>query len=207
MERETELGPSDVTVEGHDLLDLWSDREEIHALPEILRPAEGLVAVGSGTVVRSARLAQSNWLVVLTDRRLLCVRGQSPVTRKVTDMPVSHIRGVETSGLFRKTLSLDTGYGTLRIGGLTKSFAQELVEGLAALMGAYSDAADTATALPKADLSSVGARRRGQEERIALEDTMDELKEKMETLTDRVAFLEELVRSNVAAQPDPTEVT
>ena len=203
--------------QGHDLLERWSDREEIHALPEILRPAEGLVAVGSGTVVKSARLAQSNWLVVLTDRRLLCLKGGSAVSRKVIDMPVSQIRGVESSGLFRKTLSLDTGYGTLRIGSLTKSFAQELVTGLTTLMGAFSDDADTAPAapkaalpesgLPEADRPGAGARGLDRGELHAMEETMDEVKEKVEMLTDRVAFLEELVRSNVAAQPDPTEVS
>jgi hypothetical protein len=201
-------------LEGHDLLELWSDREEIHALPEILRPAEGLVAVGSGTVVKSARLAQSNWLVVLTDRRLLCLKGRAAVTRKVIDMPVSQIRGVETSGIFRKTLSLDTGYGTLRISGLKKGFAAELAEGLTALMGAYADdGSEKATAIPKADLSKAGARGHTHEELGAIEEKLDRVATSVAELTERVAFLEELVRSNVTrAEPgdsgavDPTEV-
>lgn len=191
-------------LEGHHLLELWSDREEIHALPEILRPAEGLVAVGSGTVVKSARLAQSNWLVVLTDRRLLCIKGRSAVTRKVIDMPVSQIRGVEPSGLIRKTLALDTGYGTLRLSGLKKSFAQEMVEGLTALMGAYSEsAAEKATAIPKADISKAGARGHTHEELHAFEEQIGRLKTSLGELTDRVSFLEELVRSNVAGSARP----
>lgn len=195
-------------LEGHHLLDLWSDREEVHALPEILRPSEGLVAVGSGTVVKSARLAQSNWLVVLTDRRLLCIKGRAAVTRKVIDMPVSQVRGVETKGLLRKTLSLDTGYGTLRISGLKKSFAQEMVEGLTTLMGAYSgDGAGKATAIRKADLSKAGtAGGHSHEELHELEETVGKLEETVGTLTERVAFLEELVRSNVAGRSDEAEV-
>ncbi len=201
-------------LEGHDLLELWSDREEIRALPEILRPAEGLVAVGSGTVVKSARLAQSNWLVVLTDRRLLCIKGRAAVTRKVIDMPVSQIRGVEMSGIFRKTLSLDTGYGTLRISGLKKGFAQEMVEGLTALMGAYADdGSEKATAIRKADVSKAGARGHSHEELQEMEKGLDSMKQSVEDLTERVAFLEELVRSNVkrpessdAAPPESREV-
>jgi hypothetical protein len=202
---------SDAELEGHELLERWSDREEVHALPEILRPAEGLVAVGSGTVVKSARLAQSNWLVVLTDRRLLCLKGRAAVGRKVVDMPASQIRSVETSGLFRKTLSLETDFGTLRVGSLTKSFAKELVEGLTAVMGAFSDTPGGAGALPNAELATPDRSKAGppgdsREAAHALEDAVGALEEKVEELTDRVAFLEELVRSNVATQPDPTEV-
>jgi hypothetical protein len=185
--------------EGQHLLDLWSDRDEIHALPEILRPAEGLVVVGTGTVVKSARLAQSNWLVVLTDRRLLCIKGLSAVTRKVIDMPVSQIRGVDASGIFRKTLALDTGYGTLRLSGLKKPFAQEMVEGLTALMGAYAESvADQATAIPRADLASAGKRGHTHEEFQLFDGQIGRLETAVGELTDRVAFLEELVRSNVA---------
>ncbi|MFP4623282.1 MAG: hypothetical protein ACLFRX_03805 [Gemmatimonadota bacterium] len=86
--------------EGQHILEPWSDREEVHALPEILRPAEELVAVASGTVVRSGRLAESRWLVVLTDRRLLCIRGRAPVRRKVIDMPISAVRSVSATGLW-----------------------------------------------------------------------------------------------------------
>ena len=196
-------------LEGHHLLELWSDREEIHALPEILRPAEGLVAVGSGTVVKSARLAQANWLVVLTDRRLLCIKGRSAVTRKVIDMPISQIRGVETKGWFRKTMSLDTGYGTLRISGMKKSVAQEMVEGLTALMGAYADdgGGESATAIPKADLSKAGTRGQGHthEELHELTESVETLRETISELTERVAFLEELVRSNVGSSTGPRE--
>ena len=193
----------DPEMEGHHLLELWSDREEIHALPDILRPAEGLVAVGSGTVVRSGRLASSKWLVVLTDRRLLCIKGRSSVTRKVIDMPVSQIRSVEVSGFFGKTLTLDTGYGTLRVGSLKKGFADEMVEGLGALMDAYaSDGGDGATALPRADLSRVGPGHT-HEELAALQESVEKVRENVAELEDRIVFLEELVRSNVAAGDVP----
>lgn len=193
----------DPELEGHHLLELWSDREEIHALPEILRPAEGLVAVGSGTVVRSGRLASSKWLVVLTDRRLLCIKGRASVTRKVIDMPVSQVRSVDVTGIFGKTLTLDTGYGTLRVGSLKKGFAHEMEEGLGALMEAYgSNGGEKSTALPRADLSRVGPGHT-HEELEALQGAVDEVRETVAELTDRIVFLEELVRSNVAAGDVP----
>ncbi|MGK7311609.1 MAG: hypothetical protein ACN0LA_05165 [Candidatus Longimicrobiales bacterium M2_2A_002] len=132
-------GSGDQAVGQSELLARWSDREEVRAIPDVLRPAELLVAVGSGTVVRSGRLAQSRWLVLVTDRRLLCIKGRDPVTRKVIDMPISQIRGVEVRGLVRKTLSLDTGFGTLRIGGLDRSTAVELDREVTRLMGAYDE--------------------------------------------------------------------
>ena len=200
-------GPATKELEGHHLLELWSDREEIHALPEILRPAEGLVAVGSGTVVRSGRLAQSKWLVVLTDRRLLCIKGRQAVTRKVIDMPVAQIRGVESKGLFRKTLSLDTGYGTLRISGMKKQVAAEMVEGITTLMGAYAEDGDrSATAIPRADLSKAGVRGHTHEELQELQQAVEGLQDTIRELTDRVTFLEELVRSNVAGGPGEKEM-
>ena len=196
----------DPELEGHHLLELWSDREEIHALPEILRPAEGLVAVGSGTVVRSGRLASTKWLVVLTDRRLLCIKGRSSVTRKVIDMPVSQVRSVDVTGIFRKTLTLDTGYGTLRVGSLKTGFAHEMAEGLGALMEAYgSNGEEKSTALPRADLSRVGPGHT-HEELEGLRESVDEVRETVEELTDRIVFLEELVRSNVAAGDAPAAV-
>ena len=195
-------------IEGHHLLRPWSDREEVRALPEILRPAEAVVAVGSGAVVRTGRLARSKWLVVLTDRRLLCIKGREAATRKVIDMPVAQIREVESSGLVRKTLSLDTGYGTLRIGGLTKPEAAELVSGITRGMGVYAGDEPVAPEPRPApadagpDPSDGDAPGHAPEAVRDLEKTVARLEETVEELTDRVAFVEELVRSNVA---DPSE--
>lgn len=186
----------DAAPEGRNLLELWSDREEVHALPEILRPAEAVVCVGSGALLRSGHLAQSHWLVVLTDRRLLCIRGRSPVTRKVIEMPVSAIRSVDRSGLFRSTLAFDTGYGTLRITGLKKQVALELVEGLETLMRSLNGDNDfgSVAAIPKADLSRGS---RSADERVA-KSVITQLAAELQELRDRVTFLEELVRANVA---------
>lgn len=189
--------------EGHELLELWSDREEVHVLPEILRPAEGLVVVGSGTVLRSGRLAQSRWLVVITDRRLLCIKGRQPVTRKVIEMPISAVRSVESKGLWQKMLVLETGYGTLRISGVKKAVAAEMVAGLTALMKSFRGEPAQATAIRRAELPGDGAGREGASTTAVLEvrEIVNELQEEMRQLRGQVAFLEGLVRANVAAGP------
>lgn len=148
--------PATEEPSGTNLLALWSDRPEAEAIPELLRPEEAIVCVGSGTIVRSGRLSQPRWLVVLTDRRVLCIRGAVAATRRIIDMPVGAIRSAARKGLFRSTLTLDTGYGTLRIGSLKKPFASELLDGLQALMRVQTgDAA--AAAIPRARLPEAPA--------------------------------------------------
>lgn len=141
---------------GTHLLELWSDREEARAIPELLREGEGVVCVGSGTVLRSGRLAQSRWLVVLTDQRLLCIKGRAAATRRVIEMPVTAIRSVERKGLLKSTLTLDTGYGNLRISDMKKPIALEMIEGLNALMRAHRGES-AAAAIPRAELPTDGA--------------------------------------------------
>lgn len=186
-------------AEGHHLLELWSDREEIHALPEILRPAEGLVAVGSGTVVRTGRLSQSRWLVVVTDRRLLCIKGRHAVTRKVIDMPIGAIKSVESSGLWRKVLVLETGYGTLRISGLRKNVAAEMVTGITALMGGLEGTPEHATAVRRAELPDASKRADAvvAQAMAEMRQSVGALTEEINELRGQVAFLEGLVRANV----------
>lgn len=194
-------------VEGHQLLELWSDREEVHVLPEILRPAEGVVVVGSGTLLRSGRLAQPRWLVVVTDRRLLCIKGRQPVTRKVIEMPISAVRSVETKGLWRKMLVLETGYGTLRISGVKKAVAAEMVEGLTALMKSFRSDPAQPTAIRRAELPDECAAADTASATAVLEvqEIVSELQEEMRQLRGQVSFLEGLVRANV--ESGPAEIT
>lgn len=186
-------------AEGHHLLELWSAREEIQVLPEILRPAEGLVAVGSGTVVRTGRLSQPRWLVVVTDRRLLCIKGRHAVTRKVIDMPIGAIKSVESKGLWRKVLVLETGYGTLRISGVKKSVAAEMTRGLTALMGTFGGAPEQATAIRRAELPDAarGMQELADQATAEMREMVRELTEEMKELRGQVAYLEGLVRANV----------
>ena len=169
---------------GTHLLQLWSDRDEAQALPELLRPDEGVVCVGSGTVVRTGRLAQPRWLVVLTDRRLLCIKGRVAAARRVIDMPVSAIRSVQRKGLLRSTLTLDTGYGNLRLGGLRKNVAMELTDGLEALMDAHNGQGPTA-AIPRAHLPAAA-----EPADAGLAESVTTLRQELAELRARVASLE-----------------
>ena len=189
---------------GTHLLELWSDREEAQALPELLRPDEGVVCVGSGTVVRSGRLAQPRWLIVLTDRRLLCIKGRVAAARRVIDMPVSAVRSVQRKGLLRSTLTLDTGYGNLRLSGLRKSLALELTDGLESLIRAHRGQLGAA-AIPRAHLPDArGAAADGLVESLgALQAEVAELRAEVAELRAEVAELRARVRSTEVASGEP----
>lgn len=182
---------------GTHLLELWSDRDEAQALPELLRPDEGVVCVGSGTVVRSGRLAQPRWLIVLTDRRLLCIKGRVAAARRVIDMPVSAVRSVQRKGLLRSTLTLDTGYGNLRLSGLRKSLALELTDGLESLIRAHRGQAGVA-AIPRAHLPDHGAGRAD-----GLADSLAGLQAEVAELRAEVAELRARTLSPEVASDEP----
>lgn len=175
--------PEPAEPTGTNLLELWSDRPEAAAIPELLRPGEGVVCVGSGTIVRTGRLSQPRWLVVLTDRRVLCIRGATAATRRIIDMPVGAIRSVERKGILRNAVTLDTGYGNLRIGGLRKPLAAELLDGLQALMRTHEG--DAPAAIPRARLPEAQA---GDLRQLA--ETVEGLRSELEELRGRVASLE-----------------
>lgn len=197
MSEEQQIADASVaTPEGAHLLELWSDREEVHALPEILRPDEGLVAVSSGTVLRSGRLAHPRWLVVLTDRRLLCIKGRVAVTRKVIDMPISAIRSVDKKRFLRSTLVVETGYGTLRITGMKNASAAEITDGLAALKAAASrEGAGRGAAIRRADIPGAGSAAGADSERVMrLEEAVHRLRQDLSELQDQVALLKDAGR-------------
>ncbi|MBW3554327.1 MAG: hypothetical protein KY466_12485 [Gemmatimonadetes bacterium] len=183
---------------GTHLLELWSDRDEAQALPELLRPDEGVVCVASGTVVRSGRLAQPRWLIVLTDRRLLCIKGRVAAARRVIDMPVSAIRSVQRKGLLRSTLTLDTGYGNLRLSGLKKNLAAELTDGLEALIRAHRGHAAVA-GIRRADLPENGGG-----EAVGLAESVASLRTEVAELRAEVAELRAGLTSPEVASGDPS---
>lgn len=133
--------PEGAPDDGRHLLEPWSDQEEVHAVPEILGAGEAIMAVGSGTVLRTGRLAQSRWLVLVTAQRILCIKGRVAASRKVIEMPISAIKSVARTGLFRKTLVLHVGVGTLRITSIKGDVAARLVDALTTLSRAHREEA------------------------------------------------------------------
>lgn len=191
---------SPASVADHPLVEPWKDHEEIHALPEIMRPAEELAAVAVGTVIRSGRLAQSRWLVVVSDRRLVCLKGADPASRRVIEMPISAIRSVEAGGLLQSTISLETGYGTLRISGMPRSAAGEVVSALTSLMdGGRADGASAGDENLSADGRLTAA------ELTEMRDTLAGLRAAVKELTRRVEEVEARVGDGVPASAPATE--
>jgi hypothetical protein len=110
-----------------------ADRDEAAQVPELLEAGESIVAVGSGTVLHTGRLAKPRWLLVVTDRRLLCLKGKLG-NRKVIKIPVNAIRSAQIAGLIGKVLILETSTGSLRVSSIKKAVAESLVMGLESVM-------------------------------------------------------------------------
>jgi hypothetical protein len=110
-------------------VELWSDRPEVKALPDLLAPNERITFIGGGVV--AGRFTTREWLVALTDQRLLCVVGTNPITRQVVDVSLASVRTVDCrKGPLRSTVILETGQGKIRIAGLKRSAASELFDAL-----------------------------------------------------------------------------
>lgn len=60
----------------------WWERRELRDLPAVLHPEEHILAISRGKLAR-VRWLRRPWLVVVTDRRLLCLRSGSSGWRQV----------------------------------------------------------------------------------------------------------------------------
>ncbi|MFW6330446.1 MAG: hypothetical protein ACOC3J_01850 [Gemmatimonadota bacterium] len=138
-------------------------------------------------------------------------------------MPISAVRSVSATGLWRKMLVLETGFGPLRIGGLTKTEAAEMCQGLDALMRAYARDDDPAAALrlagigagsaagdhpvaplTPADIEAAEATDGGDHASRELRELRDEVEGLgvvVKELRGRVDYLDRLLRANVDVRP------
>ncbi len=79
---------------------LWGTRE-LRDLPAVLDGGERILAVGRGRVARG-RWLRRPWLIVVTDRRLLCIRSERPAGWRQIDVPADVIsRATLRAGPFK----------------------------------------------------------------------------------------------------------
>lgn len=69
----------------------WWERREMRDLPAILHADEQLLAIGRGALSRSGRV-RPKWLIVVTDRRLLCVRSSGRSGWRQVEVPAGQIQ-------------------------------------------------------------------------------------------------------------------
>ena len=73
----------------------WLDRVELNFLATILGADERVVAGDTALLIERGKLAMRTWVIVVTNERLVCLKGSSDGLRKV-EMPISRMTAAHT---------------------------------------------------------------------------------------------------------------
>lgn len=93
----------------------WWDQREFRDLPAVLDADERILALSRGKVARIRWLRRS-WLIVVTDRRLLCLRSSGRIGWRQLEVSANQIaRVVLRVGLFRGRVLVVAGGHTYRL--------------------------------------------------------------------------------------------
>lgn len=71
----------------------WWNQRELRDLPAVLSPDEEIAAISRGRIGR-VRWARRQWLIIITDRRLLCLRSGGRATWRQVEIPGEEIKRV-----------------------------------------------------------------------------------------------------------------
>jgi len=196
----------------------WWECRELRDLPNVLRAEERILAIGRGRVAR-VRILRREWLVLVTDERLLCIRSSRATWRQL-EVDASHISRTSIRvGPFRGRVIVNAQGRTLRLL-LPRDEAHRIQHALARLnppgsrtlpgtpAGMVRQVFDHILALPAALDSRMapspppaqsalppGALGRMEERMEAMEDQIQELRKQIE-------FLEQLLQRRHAAESD-----
>lgn len=93
----------------------WWDHREMRDLPAVLDAGEQIIAVSRGKIAR-VRWLRRSWLIVVTDRRLLCLRSSGRTGwRQLEVNAVQFVRVALRVGVFRGRVLLTAGGQTYRL--------------------------------------------------------------------------------------------
>jgi hypothetical protein len=93
----------------------WWDQREMRDLPAVLTPDEHILAISRGKVGRIRWLRRS-WLIVVTDKRLLCMRSsRGPSWRQFELTATQMVRVAIRLGLFRGRVVVETDGNTYKL--------------------------------------------------------------------------------------------
>lgn len=193
----------------------WWDVRELRDLPSVLHEGERIMAISRGKVAR-VRWLRRPWLIVVTDRRLLCLRSKDNASWRQFEVPGGQVVRVSLRvGPFRGRVLVGTGDRSYRLL-VPRPDAHRLLMAISLFSNAGTRALsgfaptrmvrqviDHMLALPAVALDP-GARRAlpvptpatdRLEERVeGLDERMDGLEDQVAALQDQVAFLEQLLR-------------
>lgn len=93
----------------------WWDTRELRDLPAVLDPNERILAISRGKIAR-VRWLRRTWLIVVTERRLLCLRSGTRTSWRQLEVSARHVERVSLRlGLFRARLVVQASDHTYRL--------------------------------------------------------------------------------------------
>lgn len=205
----------------------WWDYRELRDLPAVLHDEERILAISRGKIAR-VRWLRRPWLIVVTDRRLVCVRSGGRTSWRQIELTASQITRVSLRvGLFRGRVLVSANDHTYRLL-VPRADAYKLLTvlsslsstGRQALQGGFGPTRmvrrviDHVLALPAAafDPSAPGAAAAQQQsstalidQRLQLDQRVQTLEEQVQELQRQVDFLESLLRQRQTQSADMEE--
>jgi Bacterial PH domain len=188
----------------------WWNVRELRDLPAILDAKERILAMAHGKVAR-VRLLHKSWLIVVTDRRLLCMRSASRKSWRQFDVKASQISRVALRiGPFRGRVIVAANGSTYRLL-MARQDANRIVNALSGIATQISQAVsgfaparmvrrvvDHVLALPAVALTPAEPVKRLPEppDPFAIDDRMHSLEQEVEELRRQIEFLEQLLRQH-----------
>lgn len=186
----------------------WWDVREFRDLPAVLHSDEHIVALSRGKIARM-RWLRRTWLIVVTDRRIVCMRSTGGTGWRQLEVPAGQIeRAALRVGLFRGRVLVVAGGQTFRLL-VPRPDAYKLMSALSTLGNHAKDTfsgfgptqfvrrvMDHVLALPGAALDPEGPRQIQARPPAAIlaEQRVQSLEEEVQELRQQVDFLEQLLR-------------
>lgn len=190
----------------------WWEQREMRDLPAVLHADEQILAISRGKIAR-VRWLRRSWLIVVTDRRLLCLRSSNGASWRQSEISASQIGRVALRvGPFKGRVLVNAGGHTFRLLVLRQD-AQKLVSALSMLASPPNEVVsrtaptimvrrviDHILALPAAALTPTVATKQLPEQAatLAMDERVHSLEDEIEELTRQVKFLEQLLRQRQA---------
>lgn len=190
----------------------WWEQREMRDLPAVLHSDEQILAISRGKIAR-VRWLRRSWLIVVTDRRLLCMRSSDGASWRQSEISASQIGRVALRvGPFKGRVLVHAGGHTFRLLVLRQD-AQKLVSALSKLASPPNEVVsrtaptilvrrviDHILALPAAALAPTVTTEQipQQAAALAMDERVHTLEDEIEELTKQVKFLEQLLRQRQA---------
>ena len=163
-------------------------------LSDVLQPGEGVAFIDVARVKTSRFPRLSRWFVVVTDRRLICLRKSRRAAREQLHVPLSRVEKVYQRGLMGRKVVVVTSRGRLRINGLNGYSGGQLVGLLLSSIRGQRPSPLTLAAAPGL-VALPPAQAAAQEALLA---RLEDLEAHVDRLTQQVRFLEELMQARKA---------